>query len=103
MRALHSDLLQDLMRQPAMVGPAVGGLSTAGSLDAHPASQGTASVGAARPKPMIIRRVYLGWRKRPNACVLSRPPADGTSAGRYAAPHALREMFPDRRRHNRRA
>ena len=38
-------------------GPGVGELSTAGSLGAHPASQGIANVGAARPKPMIIRRV----------------------------------------------
>jgi hypothetical protein len=43
---------------PEDAGPGLGALSTPESLGAHPASQGTASVGAARPKPMIVRRVH---------------------------------------------
>src|SRR6185312_9309574 len=39
------------------------GASTTGSLELHPASHGTASVGAVSPKPMIIRRVsWVGWQ-----------------------------------------
>jgi hypothetical protein len=38
------------------------GASTTGSPELHPASHGTASVGAVSPKLMIIRRVsWVGW------------------------------------------
>ena len=38
------------------------GASDRRSPELHPASHGTASVGAASPKPMIIRRVsWVGW------------------------------------------
>ena len=48
---------------------AVRGLSTAGSLGVHPESQGIASVGAARPKPMIIRRLNWAGGTEPNGCI----------------------------------
>ena len=77
------------------------GASTAGSLELHPASHGTASVGAASPKPMITRRVsWAGWKTGMST-------SDSATRRRYLTRAVCcrtraKRMFPSSGRHNRR-
>jgi hypothetical protein len=68
----------------------------------HPASQGIVSVGAARPRPMISRR--LNWAAGAGPMGASESATRRPYLSRtICCPTRAARCFPDRRRHNRRA